>query len=184
MPVAGGVGCISAGIGTSITFDGAPGVVTPAEHGTVNDLAPFSGNAGFITFPGVTFDLAMVGPGVANTVCANTFNPSDPACAAVTGSPFVLTPGSTGVNIAFAVRGMANDATSSTSPWQGVFTTQLVGKTPFDIQQIILNPSLGSVTATYSFDGEATAPEPASMLLIGAGLLGLATLTRRRKARA
>jgi hypothetical protein len=177
LPAGGGTGCIAAGIGTTVTFD--TGSITPAEHGTVNDLSAGVGNTGFLTFAGVTFDLASDGPGVSNIACVNTFNPSDPACSVFTGSPFVLTPGSTGTSVSFAVRGLAIDATSTNSPWSGAFTTQIAGVTPLDIQNAILAKN-GSFQATYSFDGNVGIPEPVSLTLIGFGLIAFAGLKRRK----
>lgn len=179
LPAGGGTGCIAAGIGTTVTFAG--GSIAPGDHGTVNDLGIGTGNIGFLAFElgGVTFDLASVGPGVANTACPNDFVASDPACSVYAGSPFVLTTGSTGTSVTFAVRGLANDALTHNSPWSGAFTTQISNTTPFAIQQAILADG-GSFLATYSFDGNVGAPEPVSLALIGGGLVALAGLKRRK----
>ena len=185
LPPLGGNGCIMTGLGTTVTFTGGTGVITTNEAGTVNDLGfppPLSGNTGFISFPGVTFDLLAIGAGVANTACTNTFDPAAPACSVFAGSPFVLTSGRSSTTIAFYVSGVTNDASSVHNPWTGTFSTQLDSITPFDVQNAI--NTRGSFTATYSFDGNVAAlPEPVSMGLIGGGLIGLALL-RRRKARA
>ncbi len=179
LPAGGGTGCIAAGIGTNVTFSG--GSIAPGDHGTVNDLGISTGNTGFLAFElgGVTFDLASVGPGVANTVCPDDFIGSDPACSVFAGSPFILTTGSTGTSVTFAVRGLANDAVSHDSPWSGAFTTQIANTTPYTIQQDILATN-GSFTATFSFDGNVGAPEPVSLALIGGGLVALAGLKRRK----
>jgi len=188
LPVGGGNGCIITGAGTNITFSGAPGAITSGETGTVNDLgfgAPFSGNAGFISFLGVAFNLdpTSPGPGVVNTVCSATLNPNNPACSVVTNSPFILAPTATGTSISLSVRGLATDATSSNSPWFGVFSTQIAGVTPAALQTTILAPG-GSITSTFSFAGSSSLqPEPVSMVLIGGGLIALAAL-KRRKSRA
>jgi hypothetical protein len=185
LPPLGGNGCIMTGLGTTVTFTGGTGVITTNEAGTVNDLGfppPLSGNTGFISFPGVTFDLLAIGAGVANTACTNTFDPAAPACSVFAGSPFVLTSGRSSTTIAFYVSGVTNDASSVHNPWTGTFSTQLDSITPFDVQNAI--NTRGSFTATYSFDGNVVPlPEPVSMGLIGGGLIGLALL-RRRKARA
>jgi hypothetical protein len=188
LPAGGGTGCIDAGAGTTITFTGAPGAIAPADVGTINDLG--TANAGFITFPGVMFNLSQIGPGSTNFVCNNTDDPTAAACSVGAGSPFVLTPeaqvaGVSVTGISLNVSGLASDSTSGNSPWAGIFTTQLSGFTPFAVQQAILAPG-GSITATFSFDGQASAgtstPEPVSMALIGGGLIALASL-RRRKSR-
>lgn len=181
LPAGGGTGCIQTGFTTTVTFAGPPGSISVSELGTVNDLSPGVGNVGFLTFPGVTFDALLIGPGVANTACSNTFNPAAPACSVSSTSPFILAPGSTGTSITLAVSGIANDATSHNSPWSGAFTTQIAGLTPFQIQNTIL--TTGSFTTTYSFDGNVGVPEPVSMALIGGGLLVLAGLKKRRPSR-
>src|ERR1017187_9484109 len=122
LPPLGGNGCIMTGLGTTVTFTGGTGVITSNEAGTVNDLGfppPLSGNTGFISFPGVTFDLLAVGAGVANTACTNTYDPTAPACAVVLGSPFVVTSGRHSTTIAFYVSGVTNDASSVHDPWTG-----------------------------------------------------------------
>lgn len=177
LPAAPGTGCIAAGITTNVTFDS--GSITPADHGTINDLAPLSGNTGFLTFPGVTFDAGLIGPGVANTTCWGSLSVG-PGCSVVAGSPFILTPGTSGTVITLGVSGLANDASSTNSPWTGIFSTQVDQMTPAAIQaQFLANESF---TATYSFDGNVGIPEPVSLALIGGGLVALAGL-KRRKAR-
>jgi hypothetical protein len=190
LPILGGNGCILAGGGTTITFAGAPGSITPGEQGTVNDLGfppPGSGNAGFITFPGVMFNLATIGPGVNNTACSNTNNPNDPQCSVFLGSPFILAPTASGTSITLSVAGLATDATSSNSPWMGAFTTQIAGQTPLQIRNTICGPGAGctgvgggTITSTFSFDGIAPIPEPITMTLLGGSLIALAGLKRRQ----
>jgi hypothetical protein len=189
-PVGGFNGCIQAGGGTTITFSGAPGSIVPGENGTVNDLGfppPGSGNLGFISFPGVMFNLQSIGPGVNNTACSNTTNPNDASCSVFVGSPFILAPTATGTSITLSVAGMATDATSSNSNWLGAFTTQIAGQTPLQIRNTVCGPGAGctgvgggTINSTFSFDGIAAVPEPVTMTLFGAGLIALAGLKRRQ----
>ena len=178
-PATVGTGCIAAGFETNVTFAGAPGAISPAEHGTINDLAPLSGNTGFISFPGVTFDAGLIGPGVSNLACSAVMA-TGPACSVLLNSPFILTPGAAGTVITLGVSGLANDASSHNSPWSGIFSTQIANETPKQIQDAF--NAAGSFTATYSFDGNVGIPEPVSLALIGGGLVALAGL-KRRKAR-
>jgi hypothetical protein len=172
-----GTGCIAAGLGTNVTFDS--GSIAPADHGTVNNLAPLSGNTGFLTFTGVTFDAELIGPGVTNLACSAAMAPG-PSCSVLLNSPFILTPGDAGTVITLGVSGLANDASSTNSPWNGIFSTQIANETPKQIQDAF--NAAGSFTATYSFDGNVGIPEPVSLALIGGGLVALAGL-KRRKAR-
>ena len=178
LPVASvGTGCIAAGITTNVTFDS--GSIVPAEHGTINNLAPLSGNTGFISFTGVAFDAGLIGPGVGNLACSSV-NAPGPSCSVVANSPFILTPGDAGTVITLGVSGLARDASSTNSPWTGIFSTQIDHVAPATIQADFL--ANGSFTATYSFDGNVGIPEPVSLALIGGGLVALAGL-KRRKAR-
>lgn len=172
-PATVGTGCIAAGFATTVTFDS--GSIVPAEHGTINNLAPLSGNTGFISFPGVTFDAGLIGPGVGNLACSSV-NAPGPSCSVVLNSPFILTPGIAGTVITLGVSGLANDASSDNSPWSGIFSTQIANQTPKQIQDAF--NAAGSFTATYSFDGNVGVPEPVSLALIGGGLVALAGLKR------
>ena len=176
-------GCINAGAGTTIAFSG--GSIALGETGTINDLnsaTPGVGNTGFISFTGVSFNLALTspGPGVSNTVCSTTS--TGPACSVAAGSPFILTPTTTGTSIVLDVNGLAKDATSSNSVWSGIFSTQVASETPAQIQAAIIGG--GSVTSTYAFSGVSAAgsviPEPVTSLLIGGGLIALAGLKLRK----
>jgi hypothetical protein len=203
LPVAAGLvgnnGCILAGGGSTITFAG--GSVAPGATGTVNDLGfapPGSGNAGFITFPGVMFNLITVGPGITSgQACSTTLNPANPSCSVTTSSPFVLTPSAgVGTIVSFSVSGSASETgTPNNSTFAGAFSTQITkitllngtvvfNPTPAQIQADVL--AGGSISSTFSFGGDAFAgavPEPVSMALIGGGLIAFAFL-KRWKARA
>ena len=193
-PVLLGYGCLDTGAGTALTYANTATTTTTIGSGvagTVNDLGyppPGSGNVGFITINGVSLDLLTIGPGVGNTACSATLNSSNPACSVFAGSPFILAPTSTGTSISLDVSGSARDFTSSYSTWIGDFTTQIAGLTPLQIQQTICGPGGGctgvgggTILASYSFSGEASSPEPVSMVLIGGGLIALAGLKRRKQ---
>ena len=196
MPVLLGYGCLDTGTPTSLTYaNTATTTVTigSAVAGTVHDLgygSPATNNAGFITIGGALLNLITVGPGVSNLVCSTTLNPNNAACSVFAGSFFILAPTSSGTSISLDVSGLASDFTSSNSPWIGAFTTQISGQTPAQIQTTICgtaDPGCtgrggGTITASYSFSGQAGIPEPVSMALIGGGLIALAGL-KLRKAR-
>ena len=176
LPVGGGTGCITAGSSTSVTFVGGTGAIVPNENGTVNDLSAGVGNSKFIQFAGVYFDAPVIGPGVANTTCASTYDSALPACSVVAGSPFILSATTTATVISMTVSGLAYDSTGIGTPWFGVFSTQVAGQTPYQIAQTELTG--GTFHATYAFDGQVGVPEPFSMALLGGGLIALAGLKK------
>jgi len=182
LPVGGGVGSFSTGLGTSLSFSG--GVVGPGAAGVIKDITVGGGALpDFITLsaaPNVHFDLTGLGPGVANTAAPNTFNPNDPASSPVAGSPLILTPTSTGTQISFTATGIARDIIAPNSIWTGLFTTQVVGKTPFQIQQTLV--AQGSVASTYSASFQVV-PEPTTWMLLTSGLICGWALRRKSRQR-
>jgi len=172
--------------GTNLTYD-ASTALGVGVAGVVKNLTGTLPVASFMTFPSVAslvFNLTAVGPGVANTNCAALV--SGQTCSVVAGSPFVLqlvsSPAGVSTAATFAVNGSDSDATSM-GTWLGLFTAQIAGMTPAQIQAEIL---AGGSSTPVSFSGSFTAtaspiPEPASALMVGVGLLGALALVRRRR---
>ena len=190
---------------TSIDFlplDGGDGNIRPepedpgtgsfaglgGEVGLIQDLflgpnpvgVPFS-LPDWITFDnGLTFELTFIEPG--------TEGPCLPGADACTppNSPFDLANTSTGWTGSFDVRGFVSDGSDSDpSAFTGTFSTQQSnGDTIDDVLAFFAQN--GFVQASYSahFDvkpeGPAPIPEPGSVFLIGAGLLGLGFIRRRK----
>ncbi len=196
LPLGGGSGCIETGSGTFVSS--AVGNLGPNVAGTIQDLPIGGPVVGFMTFaslPGLFFDLSSLGPGPANTACANSFDTNGAACS-VGGpaTPFKLTPNGTGTTVSLAAQGTARDGSLPVSVWSGSFSTDFAGLTPFDIQEFFLGIDdgadgkgcvIGTCTSTYAGRFTvtvSTVPEPGTMLFIGAGLIGLAGLRRKRKA--
>jgi hypothetical protein len=180
LPVGGGNGAMGSGQGTSVSY--TTGTLSAGSNGTIKDIAgggPIVDFMTFVTDPNLHFDLTSVGPGVANTAAVNVLDPNTAPSSPSAGSPFILQSTFTGTTLTFVVAGIARDLSSPDSAWTGVFTTQLAGVTPFQVQQALLDA--GSFTSTYSasINASGAVPEPGSIALLLAGMLPLVR-TRRR----
>ena len=185
LPVGGGTGCIQTGTGTNVAYAGG-GPLLPGVAGTILDLTAGGGTVvDFMTFIGnplLHFDLTGLGPGVNNTTCATTFDPNAASCSVVAGSPFILSPTSTGTSITLSAFGIARDGSLPTSTFSGAFTTQIAGVTPQSIKTTILTTG-GSVSSTDSADfviNFTGVPEPSTISMAALGGLLVAFAARKR----
>jgi len=186
------------GMGTTLTYDAANTPLTVGSAGTILDLVsgvtfPLANFMVFDAAPGLRFSLGpstlpSIGPGPSNTVCAAVMDPNAPACAVAAGSPFILQPSATGTSVSLSLRGVASDNTSATAAYMAAFTSQIVGRTPAQIQTNILGG--GTERSTYSAEfnfgltpdlQDVSVPEPGTLALLALGG-GFIAFALRRKA--
>lgn len=131
----------------------------------------------FVSFPGLSFELTFIAPGVNGACGAATCTPP--------GSPFNLQNITTGSTASFSISGNVTDGIGPTSVFTGTFTTQFDNLT---YQQVLAQfEDQGFVQASYSAQftvkpsgSVPEIPEPASIFLFGAGILGIGLIKRRR----
>jgi PEP-CTERM motif len=128
--------------------------------------------------PLIAFDLNFINAGTDGTAGCSS-SAIGALCTPFSFSPFNLQNTSLGTSVAFSLSGNArNVSTGELSPFIGNFTTQISGQT---IPQILATiNSGGTITNSYSANFIATIPEPGTISLLGAGLIGLGLLQRRR----
>jgi len=161
--------------------------------GTIGSLMGSSAGAtnvpGFATFTTgvatpVTFDLTFISPG-AGTVAACGSAAVGSLCTP-TNSPFTLLQLTSSTVVAsLQLNGDAytGSAATGTTPTTSVFSTQLVapGTIPAVLAQLVTG-GVSNITYSASFTASASnpVPEPASMLLLGMGLVGAGLVARRK----
>ncbi|MCU1335658.1 MAG: hypothetical protein JWO19_1239 [Bryobacterales bacterium] len=196
LPLGGGTGTAAADAFTNTLSFAVLNTGNPAAPatGTITDLlgGPSVGAvsvlnflSGFTLAPNIAFDLTFINPGIYSAAgCAAT-----PAAAGQTctppGSPFNLSNISSGGQLSTVISlGLAgnvrNTTTAEVSSFTGVLSTQ-IDNTSFQSILATLSTPGGSISTSYSGSFVVTAiPEPATSGLIGAALLGLGFLSRRR----
>lgn len=195
--IAGNVTVTSNAINFAPTFTTTAGAMETGSFagltgGTIQSLTggPVTGNTSvpsFVVFSTgvaspVTFDLTYIAPGV-GTLAGCSSSSLGAECTPA-GSPFSLFQISSNTVIAslqFNGNSYTGTAASGTSPTTSIFSTQTVlgGTIPQVLAQ--LNSPGGITGITYSASFTVTAvPEPGSLLIMGAGLVGVGLIARRK----
>lgn len=181
---------------TSTTGATQTGAFAGLTGGSIQSLTggPVTGNTfvpAFATFTGgvaapVTFDLTYIAPGV-GTVAGCSSASMGSSCTPA-GSPFTLfqITGNT-VVATLQLNGVSytGSSASGSSPTTGIFSTQMVanGTVPQIYQTLLSGGSISGITYSASFVASNPIPEPASLALLGIGLVGAGILARRKAVR-
>jgi len=194
-------GC-SGVLGTPGCLDVAP--FAPNEAVEINQNTPLTAGtvlpeSGFLLFAGngvthvtINYTLTQVQAGPASTNCAGLLQFQ--SCAIFAGSPVVLTLQGTGTTATLNLAGTVTDGTVPVA-WTGKFSSTFPNLTPAQIQSFYCTGPGATCTAgdfasgrslatsnsgSFTSVAATTVPEPSSMIFIGAGLVGLAFVMRRK----
>lgn len=195
---------------TSLTFAGcpsgvlgSPGCLSTAEAIEINsnanltaaEVLPANNFMIFAANASIDYTLTQVLNGSTNSNCAGLANFQ--SCSVFVGSPVVLTLVSGNTTATLSLAGIVTDGVGPTSSWSGSFSVTFPNTTPGQLQlelcptgsctladftrNTVVSTSQSGTFSSTSQHIQTAVPEPYSMLLIGGGLVGLASLRRRKR---
>jgi hypothetical protein len=161
--------------------------------GTIQSLSggPVTGNVNIPAFANfttgvatpITFDLTYIAPGVGTLAGCSSSTPGAECTPA--GSPFTLfqlTSNTVIASLQFNGVSYTGSAGTGTSPTTSIFSTQtaLNGTIPQVLAELNSAGGIQGITYSASFTATSPVPEPASLLLMGFGLVGAGLIARRK----
>lgn len=163
-------------------FDGTTGTIRDLDAATEPTGVPISFD-NFITAnaePTWNFVLTFIAPGSsADSTCDNV---EGTVCTPL-GSPFTITNTAAGATVSVGFAGYVTDGSGDpVSPWTATFTVPATDRAGVILSQIVGAPGFYQTSSAGTFTVTAgEIPEPATYGMMGAGLLALGMIARRRK---
>ena len=174
-----GSGSITVAAGSTGTF--LPLVGMTGSIASANNTPGPQSITNYINFGPPGFNLTSINPGVLGSAQCGAAPAPGQACTPA-GSIFNLNNNVGNFSVQWTVQGNFIGTLGEVTPYTGIFTTQIAG----NYQQFISGLAAGGTfevpySMTFSVSPPTQTPEPATLLLISTGLVGIAVKVKRRK---